>query len=199
LLEKPATGHGKQETMLKFIFNPKKSTQVAAYLLKLNKGDMEKYLFIKMLYLADREALDRWGDPITGDSAVSMPYGPVLSTIYNLTKGECRTLRSYWEHFISDADEETNRVSLQGDPGISELSRSEIKIIEAVYSKFKRYTWKRIHDYCAKLGEYEDVGKSSKALPAERILKSLGKTSSEIAELKQKQIELQVADLLLGR
>lgn len=184
--------------MLKFSFNPKKSTQAAAVLLKLNKGDMENYLFIKMLYLADRSALDKWGDPITGDKTVSMPYGPVLSTIYNLTKGQCQTIRAFWEKFISDADQETNRISLKGDPGEDELSRAEIKILESVHSKFKNFSWKQIHDFCAKLGEYEDVGKSSKPLPTERILKSLGKTPREIVETEQKIRELQVADLLLG-
>ncbi len=184
--------------MLKFSFNPKKSTQAAAVLLKLNKGDMENYLFIKMLYLADRSALDKWGDPITGDKTVSMPYGPVLSTIYNLTKGQCQTIRAYWEKFITDADQETNRISLKSDPGEDELSRAEIKILETVHSKFKSFSWKQIHDFCEKLGEYENVGKSSKTLPTERILKSLGKTPHEIAETEQKNRELQVADLLLG-
>src|SRR5881628_2035238 len=106
-----------------FTFNLKKSAQAAAYLLKLNKGDMDKYLWIKLLYLADREALERWEEPITGDSPASMQYGPVLSTIYDLTKGDCPTLREYWEQFISDADEETNRIFLKSDPGIDELSK----------------------------------------------------------------------------
>jgi hypothetical protein len=183
--------------MLNFKFNLKKSTQAAAVLLK--HGDLENYLFIKMLYLADREALERWGEPITGDRTVSMPYGPVLSTIYDLTKGQRVTVRSFWEQFISDADKETNIVSLQGDPGQDELSRAEINILESVHSRFKNHTWRQIHDYCSKLGEYENVGRSSKTLPAERILKSIGKTQEEIDEIDRKFRELQIADLLLGR
>src|SRR5271170_4345214 len=142
--------------MVNFKFNIIKSTQAAAVLLK--HGEMENYLFIKMLYLSDRESLEQWGDPITGDRTVSMPYGPVLSTIYDLTKGQCATIRAFWEKFISNADPETNRVSLKGDPGVDELSKAEIKILESVYSKFKFCSWKQIHDFCAKLGEYEKVG-----------------------------------------
>ena len=74
---------------MKFTFNPKKSAQAGAYLLKANGGAMEKYLWIKMLYMADRESLQRWEEPITGDTPASLPYGPVLSTIYDLTKGDC--------------------------------------------------------------------------------------------------------------
>ncbi len=39
---------------------------------------------IKLLYLADREALARWGRPITTDTYVAMKHGPVLSYILNL-------------------------------------------------------------------------------------------------------------------
>ena len=46
---------------MNFAFNPKKCAQAAAILLRLNDGDMDKYLFIKMLYLADRKAIEKWG------------------------------------------------------------------------------------------------------------------------------------------
>jgi hypothetical protein len=44
--------------VLKFTFKPRKAAQAAALLLKMNGGDMDQYLFIKMLYLADRQALE---------------------------------------------------------------------------------------------------------------------------------------------
>jgi uncharacterized phage-associated protein len=45
---------------------------------------------IKLLYLADREALLRWGRPITTDRHVSMPKGPVVSQIYDLITRRAR-------------------------------------------------------------------------------------------------------------
>ena len=42
---------------------------------------------IKLLYLADREALLRWGRPITFDAYVSMDRGPVLSSVLDLING----------------------------------------------------------------------------------------------------------------
>ncbi len=79
--------------MLRFQFSCTKAAQAAAVLLKRAGGSMDKYIFIKMLYIADRESMGRWGEPITGDSAVSMEHGPVLSTIYDLTKGEALQYR----------------------------------------------------------------------------------------------------------
>jgi len=184
---------------MNFRFNPKKSAQAAATLLKLNGGDMDKYLFIKMLYLADREALQKWDEPITGDSAASMEYGPVLSIIYDLTKGDCPNLRKDWEPFVSDADPDANRIFLKADPGNDELSKAEIAILQSVHARFKDHTWKQMRDYCHSLPEFEDVGKKSKPLPPERILKGIGKTDPEILSAENRQKEIQVLEMVLAR
>ena len=98
--------------MIQFDFNPQKSAQAAAVLLKLNGGDMDKYLFIKMLYLADKEPLAKSAEPITGDSVAMMRYGPVLIALQDLTKGDPPFVVVHLGSLsISDADEETNTVS----------------------------------------------------------------------------------------
>ena len=183
--------------VLKFNFNPKKSTQAAAYLLHRNAGDMDKYIWIKMLYLADRAALEKWEEPITGDFPSSMPLGPVLSNIYDLTKGDCPRFRENWEPFIADADPE-NRVALKTDPGTDELSRAELAVLDAVFEKFRNYSFVQMRDFCHSLGEYEDVGKTSKPLPYERILKALGKSPEQIEDVSQRCREIQMAELLLA-
>lgn len=184
--------------MIQFDFNPQKSAQAAAVLLKLNGGDMDKYLFIKMLYLADKEALAKWAEPITGDSVAMMRYGPVLSAIYDLTKGDCPSCREFWEPYISDADEETNTVSLRSDPGEDELSKAERQILTSVYEKFRGYNWKQMRDYCHGLPEYEDVGDSSKPLRPEQILRSLGKSVDEIKETDARLRQIRLAEMLLA-
>ena len=48
---------------------------------------MDVYALIKILYLADRKALvERESLQIKGDAMVCMPYGPVLSRIYDDSK-----------------------------------------------------------------------------------------------------------------
>ena len=185
--------------MITYGFNAKKSAQAAAILLKLHAGEMDTYVFIKMLYLADREALARWGDPITGDSAVSMEHGPVLSTVYDLTKGAHPNLREEWEPFISDADEDTHQISIKADPGDDELSIAEIKILEHIHAKFKDFSWKQMKDFCHQFEEYdESVGKSSKPIQTEKILKAVGKSDEEIEATEQSQKEFKMMQLLFG-
>jgi len=48
-------------------FNERKATEAASVLLRLRGGQMSHLKLIKLLYLADREALDRWSVPITHD------------------------------------------------------------------------------------------------------------------------------------
>jgi len=181
-----------------FTFNPKKSVQAAAFLLQRNGGDMDKYLWIKMLYLADRESLARWEEPITGDSPASMPYGPVLSTIYDLTKGDCANLRAHWEQFISDADAETNRIFLKADPGTDELSKAEVGILDSVFTQFRDFTWSQMRDHCHVLPEYEEVGRGSKPISFERILRALGRSEAEIQEAETRHVGITVAEMLLS-
>jgi uncharacterized phage-associated protein len=184
--------------MIQFKFNPKKSAQAAAVLLKLNDGDMDKYLFIKMLYLADRESLLRWEEPLTGDIAVSMQYGPVLSNIYDLTKGDCPWARNDWSPFISDSDPDGSRIRLLDDPGTDELSRAEIAILEKIFKTFNDYTWRQMRDYAHSLPEFEDPGTTSKLIYPERIFLKSGKTGEQIHEISQRLAEIQRLDLILS-
>jgi uncharacterized phage-associated protein len=184
--------------VIKFTFNPKKATQAGAILLHLHGNEMGNYCFIKMLYLADRESFERWGEPITGDNVVSMEHGPVLSKIYDLTKGNRPSLREFWASFISDADE-ANRVTLNGNPGNDELSPSEIKVLERIHEKFKSFTWKQMKDFCHDLPEYDKtVGKSSRPIRTEKILGAVGKSDQDIQDKEEELNNSAMVDLLFG-
>ncbi|HSZ59207.1 MAG TPA: Panacea domain-containing protein [Tepidisphaeraceae bacterium] len=69
-------------------FDPFKVTQAAAVLLKTEANrSMSRLRLLKLLYIADREALKERARPITGDRPVAMDHGPVLSHTYDLIKG----------------------------------------------------------------------------------------------------------------
>lgn len=140
----------------------------------------------------------KWGEPITGDVPVSMEHGPVLSIIYDLTKGEAMGHRTFWSQFISDADEQTNQVSLTADPTRDQLSNNEVKILEDVYGDFKDFSWSKMKAFCHEFPEYEDVGKRSKPIAIEAILKAVGKTPEEISENEKIKQEMYFTDMLLA-
>ena len=64
--------------------NMKKVIQVAGHLLQKYSGRLNYTKLIKLLYLADREALSKWDVPITGDRYTALHNGPIVSEIYNL-------------------------------------------------------------------------------------------------------------------
>jgi uncharacterized phage-associated protein len=70
------------------MFNERKVAQMAAFFLgQVQGGRMSHLKLMKLLYLAEREALRSLGLHLTGDHLVSMPHGPVLSMTLNLMDG----------------------------------------------------------------------------------------------------------------
>ena len=55
------------------IYREEKATQVAALFLRLNGGKIDYGKLMDLMYLAEREALIRWGRPITFDKLVNIP------------------------------------------------------------------------------------------------------------------------------
>jgi uncharacterized phage-associated protein len=53
--------------MLNLSFDESKATEAAAFLLSRSDQTMNYMKLIKLLYLTDREALIRWGRPISTD------------------------------------------------------------------------------------------------------------------------------------
>src|SRR6266699_5311591 len=80
-------------------FNERRATEAAARFLKLRGGRMSYLKLIKLLYLLDREALLRWGAPVTTDRYVSMDDGPVVSNIYSLITDDKQ--KPIWAKYIS--------------------------------------------------------------------------------------------------
>jgi len=66
------------------LFDEQRTAQAAAFFLHKAGGQMSKVKLMKLLYLAERESYRRYGEPISGDTLLSTPGGPVLSTTQNL-------------------------------------------------------------------------------------------------------------------
>lgn len=184
---------------MNFRFNSRKATQAASMLLGLNGGSMDKAILIKMLYIVDREAMRERGVPVTGDSPVSMDHGPVLSTVYDLTKGSAIAHREYWEKHISDADSDTNEIRLKAPAKVDELSRREQRLITEVFERFRDFTFREMRNHTHDtFAEYEEVGKTSKRIAPEKILAAVQKESSVVEDLRLWSQETAMLDLLLS-
>jgi hypothetical protein len=117
-------------------FNEKRSTQAAAEFLKKAGGKLNYMVLIKFLYLADREALLKWGTPITGDTYLSMRWGPLLSRTHDLITEEFpqdEAAASFWKRHI---EQQNFDVILRQDPGTDELSDADEGLIAAIFDGY---------------------------------------------------------------
>lgn len=163
-----------------FRFNPRKGTQAVAWLLKkAPNATTNEALLLKLIYLADREALAKWSLPITGDEPHALQTGPAPSHIYDLTRGSIRYANE-WEPFMDVKP--SGQIRLARDPGADELSESERDLLDGVFAKFGGMSAAEIQDYCLRLPECENLSSSerSRPIPFERLLEILGKSQEEI-------------------
>lgn len=118
-------------------FNEAKTTEAAAYLLQRLGGRAEYHKLLTLLYLADREAIRSGGRAITGDAYYSMDQGPVLCRTLDLMEGGA----GLWGRTIL---KEGYEAVLDHDPGTDELSRSEIKTLDAVADEHAQTDWREL-------------------------------------------------------
>lgn len=184
-----------------FKFQPEKTVQVAAMFLKLHGGSMNYLGLLKLIYMADRLALERINRPLTGDNYVSMKYGPVLSRVYDFIKGSASFSNEgdaleIWQKYISNQKrrfevlEKRYKVTLLEDPGNEELSEEEEEIIEKVYKECGNYDRFDLANMTHDFPEWQDPNKlnpSRKVAHIEniKILEAIGKDQEEITKIKE--------------
>ena len=130
------------------MFSERKVAQTAAFLLEKRGGAMSHLKLMKLLYLADREAMNRYGISISGDHMVAMPHGPVLSMTLDYMDGGIESSPGGWEEWISD--KENHEVSLRkpiARGALDELSIAEIEVLEAVWNQFGKMDRWEIRNY----------------------------------------------------
>lgn len=174
-------------------FNERKVAQMAAFFLQRNGGSLSILKLMKLLYLADRKALDMFDTPISGDRMVSMPHGPVLSKTYELMNGSGFSVENGWDSWV--ADRAGHMLSLKGsDPSkgdldLPALSEADIDVLTAVQDEFgdmdawalRNFT----HDHCA---EWRDPEGSSRPIDYKDVFAALGRDPEE-ARIAQQDLE----------
>lgn len=169
------------------MFDERKVTQAAAYFLHRRGGEMSHLKLMKLLYLADRESMRRYGEPISQDRMVSMPHGPVLSQTYDLMSGCAQSSEDGWESWIADIQDHQVKLRREVKPDeLGYLSDADIEILEQVWQQFggmKRWEIRDYtHDHCP---EWEDPHGSSKPLKPEAVFRALGRTPEEAKQLAE--------------
>ncbi|OGY56473.1 MAG: hypothetical protein A2119_00040 [Candidatus Colwellbacteria bacterium GWA2_46_10] len=119
-------------------FDHKKATQVANYLTKKEGDQIDKLKLIKLIYLADRFHLRRYGRPITNDTYLAMPLGPVGSSVKDIIEFSDfldEAERKYAATYLGLGGIENTIVS-RADVDADVFSKSELEALDFAYNKF---------------------------------------------------------------
>ena len=186
--------------LIQYMYTDRKIAQMAAYFADRQGGAIDTLKLVKLLYLADRQAMESHGAPISYDRMVAMPHGPVLSNALNLVHGDFNGQPAEdWGYWIRESV--NHKVSLKRPverAALDELSNQDISILEKVWAKFGHMGKWEIRDYTHEhLPEWRDPNGSSFPISDLDLLCALGKTADEaeaIARDLREQREL--SDLL---
>jgi hypothetical protein len=168
---------------VKLAFDEVKATQAAALFLKLAGRPLNYMALIKLLYKTDREAIRRWGLPITTDQYSAMKFGPVTSGIYDRIKASANPNAhpSFWAAHIRRS-EDPHEVLLERDPGKSELSRAEENLIAEIFAADGAKDRFDLADECHRdFPEWNDPGDTSIPIDISDIVSALGLSEEESA------------------
>lgn len=168
------------------LFNEQKTAQAAAFLLHRAGGTLPLLKLMKLLYLAERQSFQDYGEPLTGDHLVSMSFGPVLSQTLNHMNGAVRSADEGWDTWIADRAE--HMVALRDasmirspEEDLLALSDSDIEVLTSVWRKFGHIDRWKLVDLTHEFPEWEDPHGSSKPISVLKLLQAVG-YSPEVAK-----------------
>ena len=118
---------------VRFSFDRKKALEVILYVAqKAQRND--KYHIVKILFLADKEHLSKYGRFICGDHYVKMEYGPTPSGTYDIVKRKNR-------EFICEGD----NLSPNRDPNMEFFSETDIECLDNAIQQLGSKSFDEVH------------------------------------------------------
>jgi uncharacterized phage-associated protein len=127
---------------VEFQFDFEKAKAAFLYLASKDIPALDKYKICKLLFLADKYHLVKYGRPITGDKYCALPYGPIPSAFLNIIDGVIGgqllipEVASLSEATELDRQYENPRFKAKAAYDASKLSQSDLMAIDHVVADF---------------------------------------------------------------
>jgi uncharacterized phage-associated protein len=168
-----------------FIFDRTKAIEAILYLAS-RVSESDKYGICKLLYLADKISLEKYGRFIFGELYVAMRQGATPSNAYDLLKKAA-------EMPINGLKVENNQVIALREPDLDCLSESDIECLDEIISKYgKRSNLDRrraAHDEAYQKTWNNRGDKQSARISIEVIAESLPDSADLVSYLSGRDVE----------
>lgn len=116
----------------------KKATQALNFFAQKKDGKINKMKAIKLIYLADRLHLRKYGRPIVGDIYWAMKLGPVGSRAKSVAELDSmpEDAFSYAKKYIKPSDDKKQSFTALKPVDTDLFSKTDIECLESVYKTF---------------------------------------------------------------
>jgi len=136
---------------IKFAFDREKAIQAILWLLRRNNGAMDKLKLVKLFFWADREHLARYGRPIVGGDYYTMNLGPVSSELLDLVNEATKAT----ETLPLTTEQTGHQILAKGTPDERWLSKSDLDVLDEIYSRYGHMDGFRLSDMTHDLKAYK--------------------------------------------
>lgn len=118
----------------------------------VKKPQIEQYALLKLLFLADKLHLNKYGRPASGDNYVAMEYGPVPTFAYDVLKKKSTALTSLKLTdfpFRIESNQQNKAVVVvpERGPDIKLFSKSDISAFTESLAKYGDWKFGRLMDF----------------------------------------------------
>ncbi|MBY5614095.1 Panacea domain-containing protein [Rhizobium leguminosarum] len=155
-----------------------KAAQAVVYLAVKAGGKINVLKLSKLLYLAEREFMNRYDEPMFFDRLVSMPDGPVASITLNLINGNAED--EAWQKFVAPRQ----GYDIAPSAGVvvddlEDLSIADVEILDDLWDKFGNFDKYKLRDWTHQqenVPEWKDPNGSSSGISHFEVFDKLGKS-----------------------
>lgn len=130
-------------------FDHKKATQILNYFAAQAGGKINKMKALKLVFLADRYHLRKYGRLITNDFYVAMKLGPVPSAVIDIAESDTfldEAYKDYASKYIKPLDS-GRQVESVDNVDTSFFSESDIEALEFSWNNFGQYKKWSLSDF----------------------------------------------------
>ena len=179
-------------------YNEEKATALACRFLELAGGELEDLKLMKLMYLAEREAIRLRNVGITGDRMVSMKNGPVLKhTLDRLTPLDQIDPGGVWREYIEIPSKWEVRLKRPFPPEKA-LSRGELTIADEIWKGHGNKSKWQLVELTHTFDEWRDPGESRRPIQFQEILIGLGFDDVTVKSRTAEHNAADAMDLLLN-
>lgn len=150
------------------------------FLLRNGSRPMPADRLSRLLYLAHRDSLDRYDDPISHDRAVAAESGPALELAVRLMEGTAgKADCARWDAWLCRG--ESGSIGLRvpmAQADCDHLSEADIGILDAVWAEFSPMSDAELARHCAGLEEWRSAP-TGQRIREEQTLQALGRSARE--------------------